>query len=96
MQRNFEPMKKQVEAWKGTHLPDETAKLVVYRAFVQGNLDAAKHLIHRIRGVGTCRSPRTLHDRRPPAPDTFGGGILKEVETSTQDIVTNLFTDLFS
>ena len=25
MQRNFEPRKKQVEAWKGTRLPDETA-----------------------------------------------------------------------
>ncbi len=28
MQRNFEPMRKQVEAWKGTRLPDETAKVV--------------------------------------------------------------------
>src|SRR5438876_10320260 len=27
MQRNFEPMRKQVDAWKGTRLPDETAKL---------------------------------------------------------------------
>ena len=39
MQRNFEPMKKQVEAWKGTRLPDDTAKLVIYRAFVEGELD---------------------------------------------------------
>ena len=38
MQRNFEPMRKQVEAWKGTRFPDETAKLVVYRAFVEGEL----------------------------------------------------------
>jgi hypothetical protein len=34
MQRNFEPMSKQVEAWKGTCLPDESAKLVIYWAFV--------------------------------------------------------------
>jgi hypothetical protein len=40
MQRNFEPMRKQVEAWKGTRLPDETAKLVIYRAFVEGKLAA--------------------------------------------------------
>jgi hypothetical protein len=33
MRRNFEPMKKQVEAWKGTRVPDETPKLVVYSAF---------------------------------------------------------------
>ena len=44
MQRNFEPMRKQVETWKGTRLPDESAKLVIYRAFVEGELDVPKHL----------------------------------------------------
>ncbi|MCL5287363.1 MAG: DUF932 domain-containing protein [Acidobacteria bacterium] len=48
MQRNFEPMKKQVETWKGTRLPDEAAKLVIYRAFVEGQLDAPKHLARRV------------------------------------------------
>jgi hypothetical protein len=48
MQRNFEPMKKQVESSKGTRLPDETAKLVIYRAFVAGELDAPKHLVCRV------------------------------------------------
>jgi len=44
MQRNFEPMRKQVEAWKVTGLPDGTAKLVIYRAFVEGELEIPKHL----------------------------------------------------
>jgi hypothetical protein len=48
MQRNFEPMRKQVEAWKGTRLLDSTAKLVIYRAFVEGKLDAPKHLARRV------------------------------------------------
>jgi hypothetical protein len=48
MQRNFEPMRKQVEEWKGTRLPDDTAKLVIYRAFVEGKLDAPKHLARRV------------------------------------------------
>ncbi|MCI0620844.1 MAG: hypothetical protein L0387_04095 [Acidobacteria bacterium] len=48
MQRNFEPMRKQVEAWKGTRLPDETAKLVIYRAFVEDELDVPKHLARRV------------------------------------------------
>jgi hypothetical protein len=48
MQRNFEPMRKQVEAWKGTRLPDDTAKLVIYRAFVEGKLDVPKHLARRV------------------------------------------------
>lgn len=48
MQRNFEPMRKQVEAWKRTRLSDERAKLIIYRAFIQGELEAPKHLV---RGV---------------------------------------------
>ncbi len=44
MQRNFEPMRKQVEAWKVTGLPDGIAKLVIYSAFVEGELEIPKHL----------------------------------------------------
>jgi hypothetical protein len=51
MQRNFEPMRKQVEAWKGTRFPDETAKLVVYRAFVEGEWDVPKHLGRRVHDL---------------------------------------------
>src|SRR6266404_3319027 len=51
MQRNFEPMRKQVEAWKGTRLPDETAKLVIYRAFVEDELDVPKHLARRVHDL---------------------------------------------
>jgi len=48
MQRSFEPMRKQVEAWKGTRLPDAAAKLIIYQAFVEGKLDAPKHLARRV------------------------------------------------
>jgi hypothetical protein len=51
MQRNFEPMKKQVTAWKETRLPDKHAKLVVYKAFVEGELDAPKHLARRVHDL---------------------------------------------
>lgn len=51
IQRNFEPMKKQVEAWKGARIPDESAKLVIYRAFVQGDLDVPKHLARRVHDL---------------------------------------------
>jgi len=50
MQRNFEPMRKQVEAWQGSELTDVTAKVVIYEAFVEGKLEAPKHLA------------RTVHD----------------------------------
>src|SRR5713226_1495325 len=44
MQRNFEPMRKQVEAWQRSELTDVTAKVVIYEAFVEGMLEAPKHL----------------------------------------------------
>jgi hypothetical protein len=51
IQRNFEPMKKQVEAWKGTRISDESAKLVIYQAFVQGELDVPKHLARPVHDL---------------------------------------------
>jgi len=50
MQRNFEPMRKQVEAWQRSELTDLTAKVGIYEAFVEGKLEAPKHLA------------RTVHD----------------------------------
>jgi len=50
MQRNFEPMRKQVEAWQQSELADVTAKVVIYEAFVEGKLEAPEHLA------------RTVHD----------------------------------
>ena len=40
MQRNFEPMQKQVETWQKSELADVTAKVVIYEAFVEGRLEA--------------------------------------------------------
>jgi hypothetical protein len=39
MRRNFEPMRKQVEAWQRFELTDVTAKVVIYEAFVEGRLE---------------------------------------------------------
>ena len=50
MQRNFEPMCKQVEAWQSSELTDVTTKVVIYEAFVESRLEAPKHLA------------RTVHD----------------------------------
>ena len=48
MQRNFEPMRKQIDAWKQSCLTDEAAKLIIYRAFIEGALDVPKHLTRRV------------------------------------------------
>jgi hypothetical protein len=44
MQRNFEPMRRQAEQWREQQLSTATAKLIIYRAFIEGDLDAPKHL----------------------------------------------------
>lgn len=44
MQRNFEPMRRQVETWRGSQLSDEAAKLIIYRAFIEEELEVPKHL----------------------------------------------------
>ena len=51
MQRNFEPMRKQVEAWQRSELTDVTAKLVIYEAFIEGKLEAPKHLARMVHDL---------------------------------------------
>jgi len=51
MQRNFEPMRRQVEAWKEGPLSDERAKLIIYRAFVEGALIAPRHLARQVHDL---------------------------------------------
>ena len=51
MQRNFEPMRKQVEGWRDSQLTDDQAKLVIYRAFVEGDLEAPKHLVRAVHDL---------------------------------------------
>jgi hypothetical protein len=51
MQRNFEPMRKQVEAWQRSELTDVTAKVVIYEALVEGQLEAPKHLARNVHDL---------------------------------------------
>jgi len=51
MQRNFEPMREQVEAWQRSELTDVTAKVVIYEAFVEGRLEAPKHLARSVHDL---------------------------------------------
>jgi hypothetical protein len=45
MQRNFEPMRKQVEAWQRSALTDVTAKVVIYEALVAGRREAQRDIL---------------------------------------------------
>ena len=44
MQRNFEPMVKAVERWRNSQVTDVSAKLLIYHAFVEADLDVPRHL----------------------------------------------------
>jgi hypothetical protein len=65
IQRNFEPMQRQVEHWRQAQITDERAKLIFYAAFVDGKLDAARSLlteVHRLYFEPQYEefSPRTM------------------------------------
>jgi hypothetical protein len=51
MQRNFEPMTQQVNRWRESQLTDVTAKLIIYEAFIEAEIDLPKHLagpVHKL------------------------------------------------
>jgi len=51
IQRNFEPQQRQVETWRKTQITDDTAKLIIYSAFVDAKLEAPRSLlpeVHRL------------------------------------------------
>lgn len=50
IQRNFEPLAEQVTNWRDTQLSDSDAKLIIYRAFIEGDLEIPKHLARDVHG----------------------------------------------
>jgi hypothetical protein len=65
IQRSFEPMRRQVEAWRQEQISDERAKLILYAAFIDAKLDAPRSLlpqVHRLYFEPQYEefSPRTL------------------------------------
>lgn len=51
MQRDFEPMRRQVEGWRSQQLAAEVAKLTIYRAFIEGDLEVPKHLARKVHNL---------------------------------------------
>lgn len=45
IQRNFEPLKQQINSWQALEITDERAKLIIYQAFVEGRLPVPRHLM---------------------------------------------------
>lgn len=51
MQRNFGPLKRQVEPWQATQLCDASAKLLIYQAFIEDEQGFPKHLARRMHDL---------------------------------------------
>jgi hypothetical protein len=51
MQRNFDPMRQQVDRWRVQQLSGEMARLTIYRAFIEGALEVPKHLARRVHDL---------------------------------------------
>jgi hypothetical protein len=51
MQRNFDGMKRQVDTWKDAQLSDVSAKLLIYRAFIESDLEVPKHLARPVHDL---------------------------------------------
>jgi len=64
IQRNFEPLQRQVELWRKTQVTDERAKLIFYHAFIDGALDAPGASCRK--SIGSTSSPNTRSSRRGP------------------------------
>ena len=84
MQRNFEPMRKQVEAWQKSELTDVTAKVVIYEAFIEGRLEAPKHLA---RGVHDLYFEPKYEQFRPRTIWSLtSGGHLSEARAQSKPV----------
>jgi len=51
MMRNFKPMVESVDRWRGSQLSDVSAKMIIYRAFVEGELEAPRHLDRKVHDL---------------------------------------------
>ena len=51
IQRNFDPLRQQVEAWRSNQITDDQAKLLIYRAFIEGGLEVPRHLARNVHDL---------------------------------------------
>jgi len=50
IQRNFAPLREQINEWQARELLDEEAKLLIYHAFIDRELPLPRHLLHKVHG----------------------------------------------
>lgn len=51
MQRNFNPMVEAVERWRVSQLSDVSARMIIYKAFIEGKLEVPRHLARPVHDL---------------------------------------------
>lgn len=51
MQRNFDGMRRQVDAWQAAQLTDVSVKLIIYQAFIESDLEVPRHLARPVHDL---------------------------------------------
>jgi len=82
IQRNFKPMVEAVEHWKQSQLSDVSAKLLIYRAFVERSLDVPRHL------------DRVVHEHYFNSAFHFGDAFASRTMWSLSNAFTSAFKEL--
>jgi hypothetical protein len=76
MQRNFKPMADQIARWREALISEVRAKEIIYRAFIEDQLDAPKHLARTVHHeyfnpAFPEFAPRTLYSLQNAFTSTF-------------------------
>jgi hypothetical protein len=51
MMRTFKPMVEAVDRWRDSQITDVAARLLIYRAFIEGELEVPRHLDRRVHDL---------------------------------------------
>ena len=71
IQRNFEPLKRQIAAWQSDAMEDDRAKLILYAAFAEGRLADPGICCRSSTGTTSSRSTRRSNRGRSGACRTL-------------------------
>lgn len=93
MQRNFAPLKRQVEHWQSTQLTDSSAKLLIYDAFIEDESGFPKHLARRVHDLYFQPIHEEFHTRTMWSLSNAFTSAFKELEPIPQYKATARLAD---
>ena len=84
MQRNFEPMRQQVDSWRAQQISAAGAKLTIYRTIVESELDVPKYLARRVHDLYFNPQHEVFQPRTMWSPSNAFTSAFKELDPIPQ------------